>query len=375
MDLNAPLGMRPPERPRSRLGIWAAATAGFAVLIGIGVFWATTNPHDGEPYALAEVPHAPPRTPKPIAPDSTPTGSLPQANGQPPLDSGNMENGVKVFRGQAAVAAGPEAAARPLVINVTKALDGSTSKKSGSFQPFAKGGAAKTDSTRPRVAIFVSGMGLSQNATRTATEIMPAAVTLAFVPYGDAVSAAIDAAKAKGHEVLLQLPMQSVSGSFPGPHALKRGEAATDLAADLSWLMGRINAYAGVTNLLGAPVTSDPAAMTAILKAVGGRGLFYVDDGTSKTSAAIALAPSVGVRAAQADVVLDATSDPALVRANLNALIAVAKRKGSAIGMASGLPEHMSEIARLARDLDRQGVSLVPVSAVVGAGENVAAAR
>ena len=74
------------------------------------------------------------------------------------------------------------------------------------------------------VAIFVGGMGLSSAATKTATELMPSAVAFAFVPYGDTVAAAVAAAKARGHEILLLVPMQNAGASAPGPHALRPGE-------------------------------------------------------------------------------------------------------------------------------------------------------
>ena len=79
--------------------------------------------------------------------------------------------------------------------------------------------------------------------------------------------------------------------------------------------------------------------------------------------------------ATQVDVVLDATADPAVVRANFDALIATARRKGAAIGMASGLPEHMAAIARYAEELGSRGIALVPVGAIVRGAQPAVAAR
>ncbi len=435
MDLNAPLGTTPTPRPRFGVGLKVGAALGAAVVAsaGIGAWLLTANPRGGEPYAVAMIdrPSPKPIVPNPAArmqsaPDPMPTGSVapqppalqPSASSVPTgADAATVENGVRVLRGMSpggvpaneppggSVPRRDATGGGPLVIDVSKALDGSRGpdgvkgSKDGKDSSASKtidvsnalGGTPAGGghpAARPRVAIFVGGMGLGAAATRQAIDAMPAAVTLAFVPTGAGFAdgglvAAVDAARAKGHEILLQLPMESaptpIGGSQGaralGPHSLAAGEAPAALKANLAWLMGRLKGYDGVTNLLGAAVTDTPATMTGVLRAVGERGLFYVDDGTSRRSLAVALAPGLGVPAGRADVVLDATADPAVVRANLDALVALARRRGTAIGMASGLPEHLATIADYANDLGRQGVELVPVRALAGAATDVTAAR
>ena len=52
----------------------------------------------------------------------------------------------------------------------------------------------------PRIALIVSGLGVSANATSAAISKLPGAVTLAFIPYGvDAAPAAL--ARRQGHEI------------------------------------------------------------------------------------------------------------------------------------------------------------------------------
>lgn len=406
MDLNEPLGMLP--KPASRRGLGLAIGA-VVVVVAVGAasfVLSTADPRDGEPYAVVAVPPRELRpTPPAVAPqpqtgrpmeaaqplDAERTGSIPDrvavtrdpGHGLP--ETSDVENGVRVVR-SAPRGTQPPVAAGPLIIDVSRALDDPYGRKtrgvatasvlapagvapagvgttlSGASGP--KAGVAP--SSRPRVAIFVSGMGLSQTATRSALDTMPAEVTLAFVPYGAAIGATVDEAKTKGHEILLQIPMQNASGGPPGPHALRVGETKEALRADLAWLTSRFHGYDGVTNLLGAPVTADLPAMTALLTSVAADKLFYLDDGTSKRDISSNVAAGLGVPTLQADLVLDATPDAATVDANLERLLAIARRKGSAIGMASGLPDHMAAIAKFARDAGSKGVILVPVAALVG---------
>ena len=388
MDLNAPLGMTPRPVPKRGAGMLVALGLGAVALAG-GLFWAFSDPRSGEPKAIALVP--PENQPAAqrnsdlasagLSPnelgvgrgpnnsiDRTPTGSLHNGRGD---DSASLEHGVKVFRSAQPASPTPSAQTGPLIIDVSRALDDPLRKTTGGAVRSQSTGQAQAQSTAelPKVAIFVSGMGLDESATRTAIEVMPSAVSLAFLPYGTALVGLVEAAKTRGHEVLLQLPMQDKASGKAGvqrPHSLTidRDEAATN--ADLDWLLAGVQGYDGVTNLLGASVSSDTATMTAILKAVGGRHLFYLDDGTSTRSVAVSIGTNLGVPTRQADIVLDATSDPALVRANLEALVALARSKGSAIGMASGLPDHIAAIARFAGELRGQGIDLVPVNTLAG---------
>ncbi len=396
MDLNAPLGMEPP-RPRRRFGLLVGCVGAAGALAGLGALLATGDPRGGDPYAVAVLPDGvkPPAN-SPAVPgtgqamDATPTGSLAAAvpsspsvrppGAAEPADEGSLENGVRVHRGSSGPVTTAAPAPAPLVIDVTHQLDAAPKLRSGaaagpggglsgSGQGSAQGTKAKSPDG-PRIAIYVGGMGLSQTATQTAIDTMPVGVTFAFLPYAPAATVA--AAKGKGHEVLLQLPMQNTGGGMPGPHALRPDASPAALAGDLDWSMSRLDGYTGLANLLGAPVTANAAAMTAVLKAAAARNLFFLDDGTSKRSLAASLGPQMNVAVAQADLVLDATAEPAVVRANLNTLVGIARRKGQAIGMASGLPDHLPAIARFASDLAAKNIALVPVSALARHDASVA---
>ncbi len=396
MDLDAPLGMKPPPKPK-RVGLALGVVgvlAAVVALAGVGVFLATADPHGGEPYAVAAIPPAlpkpPPRAVIPPPLDPTATGSLPRVEHDPTL-------GAEPRSTRAAVAP-TGVAGGPLIIDVAKALADrqhivmvppaeapASAPVEAPAPPFVPARAivtppapppiAQSPVAEPRVAIFISGMGLNQTATRMATEIMPAGVTFAFVPYGDTVGADVAAAKAKGHEIVLLIPMQNAGGPAQTPHALRENEPPSEVADDAAWLMNRLEGYDGIGNLLGAPVTEDRAAMGALLKAIGSRDLFYLDDNTSRRSVGPAVALEQGVPAARADIVLDATGDPAVVRANLETLVAIARRKGSAIGVASGLPDHFAAIADFASRLSTLKVKLVPVGTLVARNAAVAVAR
>jgi len=218
----------------------------------------------------------------------------------------------------------------------------------------------------PRIAIFVGGMGLSRAMTQEATDKLPGAVTLAFAPYGVDLEAQVARARDSGHEVLLQLPMDTFAAADadPGPHTLHSARAPEAIVDDLHWLMTRFPGYVGVTNFLGGRFTSDEAAIAPVLRETRERGLLYVDDATSPRSIAEAIATRADLPFARADVVLDADKTAESIDAALARLEAAARKNGSAIGWATGLPLSIERIARFARSLEDKGIALVPVSAV-----------
>ena len=72
---------------------------------------------------------------------------------------------------------------------------------------------------KPRVALIVGGLGLNAVTTRAAIERLPPEVTLSFVPYADNLQSWIDQARAQGHEVMLEMPMEPTGypDNDPGP--------------------------------------------------------------------------------------------------------------------------------------------------------------
>lgn len=395
MDLNAPLGMRQAVKMPRRWWPLAASLAAAALIGGGGFYFYRADPLGGQPYVTAAIP---PKSPTPVASlppsiqmsDPTPTGSTPGR------DLLRIENGVRISTMSGGGPARPPESNGPLVINVSRALDEAArvnvhgpngvtpgpAVPPGASDPVLEAAMAvppkplptsdgptpdpvNAADDRPKVAIVVSGLGLDPATTRTATELMPPAVSFAFVPYGYQSGPMIAAAKAKGHEVLLQIPMQNGDIAPPGPHVLRVGESAADIEADFAWYTRRMSGFQGVANLLGGEITSDRDAMTTLLRVVSDHGYYFLDDGTSRRSLSVNIAEGLNVPAARADIVLDATTNPAEVKANLDRLVELARQKGKAIGLASGLPQHLAAIATFAAGLDAQGVALVPVGTVV----------
>jgi hypothetical protein len=213
---------------------------------------------------------------------------------------------------------------------------------------------------KPRVALIIGGLGLNAKETREAIAALPPEVTLSFVPYSDGLQGWIDMARAAGHEVLLEAPMEpkDYPDNDPGPYTLMADGAPQDISHRLEWLLSRASGYFGVTNYLGSRFVASPTAMGIFETDLRQRGLAFIDDGS---------AARVGgaIPRASADRVVDDQLDGATIEAQLTALETQAQRSGQALGSGFAYPITLAEAQRWTQGLASRGVQLVPASALM----------
>lgn len=212
---------------------------------------------------------------------------------------------------------------------------------------------------QPRVALVVGGLGLNAAATRAAIERLPPEVTLSFVPYADGLQGWIDLARAGGHEVLLEIPMEpkDYPENDPGPYTLLAAAPAPDTVKRLEWLLSRATGYFGVTNYLGETFLGSDTGMNAFLSALRSRGLAFVDDGQAR-------ARSGAFARASADQVIDDQLASDAIGARLTALEQAARAHGAALGSGFAYPVTVETAARWADGLKARGLQLAPASAI-----------
>jgi polysaccharide deacetylase 2 family uncharacterized protein YibQ len=231
------------------------------------------------------------------------------------------------------------------------------------WQVFAQPFAAPAGT--PRIAIVLTGMGLSAPATRTAIDRLPAGVTLAFVPYPADVETWLAKARAAGHETLLSMPLEPAAfpADDPGPRALLTSLPSDENLDRLAWTLGRGTGYVGVTVGTQSRFASAPEALRPVARALAERGLMLLDEGSAGEAAV--LAHSEGGPAATADGWIDAAATPAAIDASLAGLEAKARAEGSAIGLAAPYPVTFERLAAWIASLEGKGLALAPLTAVV----------
>src|SRR6185369_14262851 len=214
---------------------------------------------------------------------------------------------------------------------------------------------------RPKIALVIGGLGLNARATQQAIESLPPEITLSFTPYAEGLQGWIDEARAHGHEVLLETPMEPVDypDNDPGPYTLMADGQPPETAKKLEWILSRATGYFGLTNYLGSRFLATDAAYNAFASGVRGRGLAFIDDGSAARRA------GGGLPRASAERVIDEQlSKPALDQ-QLVALEAGALQRGQALGSGFAYPVTLETVARWSQGLEQRGFQLAPASALV----------
>ncbi len=218
----------------------------------------------------------------------------------------------------------------------------------------------------PRIAIIVGGLGISATATAAALTKLPSPVTFAFAPYGDDLETLAAKARAAGHELLLQVPMEPLDypNNDPGPRTLLTSLSDDQNIERLHWLMGRIQGYVGLASYMGARFTASNQALTPMMREAAKRGLIYVDDGSSPRSIAGQLAGTVNLPFAKTDSMIDAVPTPIEIERALRRLEMTARAHGMAVGYASAQQSAVTAISHWAKTVESRGFLLVPITMV-----------
>ena len=375
-DLTKPLGLPPPQHPRGRLR-WAAIAAVAAALVLVlgGAAW-LLHPTPSGPTATALI--IPPPTPAPAptlssAPART-AATAPTPGGDALTEIkpiGNLSEIGKVVIHDPSEPGMTSLASAPVADLVEAnnygplpriAADGTRPLDAYARPPDAGGGTT-------RVAIVIGGIGIDADGSDQAIAL-PGQVTLALAPYGRHLDTTMADARAAGHELLLQVPLEPFNypTTDPGPHTLTVDAPAPENIDRLHWFMSRVTNYVGVVNYMGARFSGEAEALAPVLAEVGHRGLLYFDDGSSARSRAVDLAGNSPVL--RADVVLDADLTPAAIDQRLDQLRTIARERGYAIASGSAFAATIDRVAAFARAAADHGVTIVPLSSLVAAGRS-----
>jgi uncharacterized protein len=393
-DLNAPLG-RKPQRRRSNIRVPVAPIIAGALGLFLGVFvlWAMMgdDPFGGEPISVVSIP------PPPVAKDASPPANTAADAGPRRYDGPNLKqppagqqkkvvaapgtttidiiNGTTGAHEEVTIPA-PNQAAEP---TAGAPIDPKFAEMTpqGPLPKIAVDGVRPADAfaqpvgaipgkpDAPRIALIISGLGVSAKSTADAIAKLPGPVTLAFIPYG-ADAALVARARAAGHEILLQVPMEPFDypENDPGPETLLTSLAPQQNTERLHWLMSRFQGYVGLIDMMGARFTASEQAFGPVLQETGRRGLIFVDNGANPRSVAGRIAGANNLPFARADVVLDEVPTPAEIDRALARLEATARERHVAVGIASALPVSIAHIAKWAKSAASRGLLLVPITDV-----------
>ena len=381
-DLDAPLSRRKarpsPGQSRRRLPIARLATAGILVLLLVVALrvMLVDDPNGGRPWAEVAINST--RNANIVAGGNAtgPGAGVITIGPEIPISQIDTESATTIedlspdAAEDVAVLGPDESGNLPDLVEQTEY--GAIPRIGGDGQtPFAAYARAsvtpQTAGGRPLVAIVVTGLGLNLTGTLEAIEKLPETITLAFAPYGQGLERTVGSARAGGHEIFLEVPLEPFDypENDPGPDTLLTGQAPRDNLRKLFKVMSKFGGYAALINNMGARFTASGVDFGPMMEELGARGLGYLDDGSSNRSLAPQLAQANRVPFNRADMMLDGNPARAPILEALAELETKARVQGGAIGVISALPVSVQTVAEWARGLEDKGITIVPASALM----------
>jgi uncharacterized protein len=218
---------------------------------------------------------------------------------------------------------------------------------------------------RPLVAILVTGLGGDRAITAAAVAGLPAEVTLSFDSHAPELADWIAAARAFGHEAMLDLPMQSKDGSDVGPQGLTIGLNDAETARRIDAVADSGTQAIGFAAVGGDALLLDEHATAAALAEMARLGRAFIDTSGAPMSQASAAADSADLAFASSMVQLDEASSRTALTERLAVLAQTAIEHGSALASARASPTVIVSIADWARRQSGDGPLLAPASALL----------
>lgn len=191
-------------------------------------------------------------------------------------------------------------------------------------------------------------------------------VTIAVLPGLRFSREVAERARAAGLEVLLHLPMEADDASKAlGPGgvtvAMTDEEIAAVVREDLAGVPGAI----GVNNHMGSRGSANERVMRAVLGVVRERRMIFVDSRTTLNTVGARLAVGMGIPVGERAVFLDNEDTPDAIRTQITRLLAQAVQRGQVIAIGHAHRQTAKVLAEMLAEFVRQGIQLVPVSAIV----------
>ncbi|MEP1230030.1 MAG: divergent polysaccharide deacetylase family protein [Litorimonas sp.] len=215
------------------------------------------------------------------------------------------------------------------------------------------------------VSIIISGLGVNRALTQQAIDSLPPDVTLSFAAHVTGLQDWINRARTAGHEVMIEIPMDTINFNPAEPgadKALLTSQTASENMRNMEWLLSRAHGYFGVINYNGDTFLTRADVSAPILATLETSGLGFITDGDFSAPSLNALSQSVGLPYKNGFGLIDPEANTQIIRTKLDNLTSAAKSGAQPIGVGFAYPETIEAVTSWATDLETQNLILAPAS-------------
>ena len=219
---------------------------------------------------------------------------------------------------------------------------------------------------KPMIAIIVTGLGTNKQITEQALRL-PEAVNLSFSPYSKDLSGWMTHSRLSGHEILIDLPMESANypASDPGPLGLLVSKEQNENENRIKKLMAHDVGFVGFITPQDEVFLANPELFKSLLQVLSGRGLMLVVGKPPAKNESKELIEKGMTANVVADTLIDEELTSTAIQARLTLLEQTAKQKGVAVGIAQGYPITIKQLKEWSTKAEENGFIIVPVSMII----------
>ncbi len=218
------------------------------------------------------------------------------------------------------------------------------------------------------LSFVVTDYGLSKSNSERVLKALPKEVTFVLSPYAQDPQEWIDKARAKGHEVWLNIPIQNQNFGLrdPGPAALLLRSSLKHNTELMRQLMGSVQGYAGIASYTDEIFVNSPTLMKTTMGEIYKRGLAFMELNARPEDTIKDAALSGGAPYTEIDMVMEQLENKEFKISNLSILAGLAGDQGYAIAQLRPSPNIIKQFENWHKLALDQGLTLAPASATIG---------
>ena len=213
------------------------------------------------------------------------------------------------------------------------------------------------------MAIIIDDIGYRH--TDASVLSLPTNITLSVLPFTPLGKELAQKGHAKGHEIMLHLPMQALNSKALGEGGLTNQMSEQQTKQHVLKAISAIPFAKGANNHMGSLLTQLEDPMLWVMQSLKQQDLYFVDSMTTRFTKAREQASLVGVPTMKREIFLDNDLHPKALEKQFKRMIAEAKTQGYIVAIAHPYPETLAFLQQNLPRLNSAGIRLVPTSALI----------
>jgi uncharacterized protein len=219
-----------------------------------------------------------------------------------------------------------------------------------------------------RIAIVMTGLGMSQSATERALEDLPAHVALAYSVYAPQLQEQLAAAQKAGRETLLEVPMEPAGypRNDPGSKSLLTRLSQEENEKTLRGVLNAGKGVAGTINFQGGAYLADEASLDTAFPLLKKAGVYFVEQAQAgKVSLGAHIAERYQLPYLNALIKIDRSATESDIAQQLVEVEKQARTQGIAAATVEPYPITFNMLKKWQVTLEKRGFTLVEPSALL----------